>query len=86
VDGSGSAISRSQASFVCTACGHADNADVNAARVLLARGLEKIAVETTVTVCGGTAAREHPVKQKLRVARRGTRLTDKAKAESVGAG
>jgi putative transposase len=77
---------RSQASFVCTACGHADNADVNAARVLLARGLEKIAVETTVTVCGGTAAREHPVKQKLRVARRGTRLTDKAKAESVGAG
>lgn len=64
---------RSQASFVCTACGHADNADVNAARVLLARGLAKLAVEATVTVCGGTAARERPVKQKLRVARRGTR-------------
>lgn len=77
---------RSQASFVCTACGHADNADVNAARILLARGLSKLAVEATVTVCGGTAARERPVKQKLRVARRGTRPTDKAKAESVSAG
>jgi putative transposase len=64
---------RSQASFVCTACGHTDNADVNAARVLLARGLSKLAVEATVTVCGGSPAREAPAKQKLRVARRGTR-------------
>jgi len=77
---------QSQASFVCTACGHADNADVNAARVLLTRGLAKLAVEATVTVCGGTAARERPVKQKLRVARRGTSSIDKAKAESVSAG
>ena len=61
---------RSQASFVCTACGHADNADVNAARVLLVRGLSKIAVETTVTVCGGFAT-GRPAKQKLRVVRRG---------------
>lgn len=29
----------SQSEFRCTACGHADNADVNAARVILARGL-----------------------------------------------
>lgn len=64
---------RSQASFVCTACGHTDNADVNAARVLLARGLAKLAVEATVTVCGGKPAKEAPVKQKLRAVRRGCR-------------
>lgn len=64
---------RTQASFVCTACGHADNADVNAARVLLARGLAKLAVEATVTVCGGKPAKEAPVKQKLRAVRRGCR-------------
>ncbi len=77
---------RSQASFVCTACGHTDNADVNAARILLARGLAKLAVEATVTVCGGTAARERPVKQKLRVARRGTSQQAEAKASASGTG
>lgn len=64
---------RAQDVFLCTACGHFDNADINAARVLLARGLKKIAVEATVTVCGGIGARGRPVKQKLRVVRRGTR-------------
>lgn len=64
---------RSQDVFLCTSCGHFDNADLNAASVLLARGLKQIAVEATVTVCGGMPAREAPVKQKLRVVRRGTR-------------
>ncbi len=77
---------RSQASFVCAACGHADNADVNAARVLLTRGLAKLAVEATVTVCGGTAARERPAKQKLRVARRGTRPKVVANPTTIAVG
>ena len=55
--------------FCCTACGHAEDADVNAAKVILQRGL---AVETTVAGCGGSAI-GRPVRQQLRVARRGTR-------------
>jgi putative transposase len=55
-----------QARFVCTKCGHEGHADVNAARVLLSRGNHGGAV------CGGSAV-GRPVKQKLRVARRGTR-------------
>lgn len=31
-----------QAEFACVACGHADNADVNAARVLKARGIAQL--------------------------------------------
>lgn len=61
----------SQAVFACTACNHTDNADTNAARVQLHRGLAILAVEPTVTVCGG---RSRPVKQKLRAVRRGTSL------------
>lgn len=73
------AASRTEQSvFQCTACGHLDNADLNAARVLLARGLSVLAVESTVTVCGGSAAQGHPSKQKLRAARRGTRRSDVA--------
>lgn len=56
---------RSQASFVCTACGHAENADVNAAKVLLARGLKKIAVESTVTACGGLPCKGRRRSRKL---------------------
>ena len=64
------ALSRvSRGWFCCTACGHAECADTNAAKVILQRGL---AVETTVTSCGGSAA-GRPKKQQLRVARRGTR-------------
>jgi putative transposase len=58
---------RSQASFVCTACRHTENADTNAAKVLKIR-----AVETTASGCGGVSI-GRPVKQQLRAARRGTR-------------
>ena len=60
----------SQEQFVCTSCGVAEHADVNAAKVILQRGLR--AVESTATVCGGSGT-SRPAKQKLRVARRGTR-------------
>lgn len=33
---------QTQASFVCTDCGHKENADVNAAKVILARGLAQL--------------------------------------------
>ncbi len=62
--------------FVCTACGHTKHADTNASQVILSRWERETAVEPTVAVCGGTAARERPVKQKLRVVRRGTRHVD----------
>lgn len=60
---------KSQAEFACVACGVVDNADLNAAKVLLQRYL---AVESTVTGCGGFAARR-PAKQQLRVVKRGQR-------------
>ncbi len=72
---------REQDVFLCTACGHLDNADLNAARVLLARGeraividsfvraLSAFAVEATGTGCGGLAI-GRPKKQQRRVARR----------------
>jgi putative transposase len=49
----------SQSEFICTACGHADNADVNAAKVILSRGDHGIAV------CGGYPV-GGPMKQKQR--------------------
>lgn len=75
----------SQAVFACTSCGHRENADVNAAKVLLARGLAVLAVEATATVCGGLA-NGRPAKQKLRVARRGTQPKAVAKAPTLGSG
>lgn len=47
---------RSQSHFECMACGHTDNADVNAAKNILARGHRVLA-------CGGTAQQDRPVKQ-----------------------
>lgn len=63
---------REQDVFLCIHCGHFDNADINAAQVLLARGLHALTVERTVTGCGGLAT-ERPVKQQRRAARRRTR-------------
>jgi len=57
----------SQSKFVCVACGHQAHADINAAKVLLSRGTHGGAV------CGGSGAVGRPAKQKVRVARRGTR-------------
>ena len=57
----------SQAEFVCVACGHRDHADVNAAKVLLGRGIHGQAA------CGGSAEVGRPKKQELRVVRRGPR-------------
>jgi putative transposase len=76
---------RSQDAFLCTACGHLDNADTNAARVLLARGVRALAVEATVTGCGGLAA-GRPAKQQLRVVRRGTRAGGGLKAPCLSKG
>ena len=44
---------RNQATFRCVACGHAANADTNAAQVLLERGLTALSGATPG--CGGTA-------------------------------
>jgi putative transposase len=44
---------RNQAAFRCVACGHAANADTNAAQVLLERGLTALSGATPG--CGGTA-------------------------------
>ena len=73
--------SRKGERFACTnpKCNNIDHADVNAAKVILARGLIVLTVDPTVTVCGGLAARGRPAKQKLRVVRRGTRRDGKAK-------
>ena len=79
------AASRKGERFVCAKCGHCDHADVNAARVLLARGLVVLAVEPTVTVCGDAGARGRSKKQKLRVVRRGTHRDDAAKAAPLTA-
>ena len=57
---------RSQSEFQCVACGHRANADVNAAQVILRRGMHG------AEVCGGDAV-ARPAKQKLRVARRGSK-------------
>ncbi len=62
-----------QALFRCTACGHTEHADTHASKVLLARGISVLAVEPTVTGCGGIAARGRPSKQQLCVVRRTTR-------------
>lgn len=57
-----------QATFLCVACGLREHADVNAAKVILKRGLR--AVEPTVTGCGGSGT-SRPARQQLRVVRRG---------------
>jgi putative transposase len=43
---------RSQARFVCTGCGHADNADVNAAKNILSLGLKDLGGGGTLTSNG----------------------------------
>lgn len=63
---------REQDVFLCTACGHLDNADLNAAQVLLVRGMHALAAEAAGKVCGGDSE-GRPVKQKRAVARRRTR-------------
>jgi transposase len=52
----------SQARFSCRACGHRDNADVNAARVILAWALALIAEGSSVAARGGLAV-ERPMKR-----------------------
>ena len=47
----------SQARFSCRACGHTDNADINAARVILARALARTAGGSSVAARGGLAVR-----------------------------
>jgi putative transposase len=43
---------KTQESFVCVKCGHSENADVNAAKVILKRALELVAAGHAVTACG----------------------------------
>jgi putative transposase len=52
----------SQARFRCRACGRSDNADVNAACVILARALERTAGGPSVAARGGLAV-GRPVKR-----------------------
>ena len=75
---------KSQAEFACVACGVVEHADLNAAQVLLQRYL---AVESTVTGCGGFAT-GRPVKQQLRVVKRGQRTQglDSLKDPAFGPG
>lgn len=54
---------RSQSLFVCTKCNYTDNADVNAAKVILSRRIDGVAV------CGGSGALGLPAKQKSKPAR-----------------
>ena len=57
-----------QATFCCGRCGIVEHADTNAAKVILARGLQLTAVEPTVAACRGSATRR-PKKQEARSAR-----------------
>lgn len=57
---------RSQAVFRCTGCGHEENADTNASKVILKRGLT--AADHAVAACGGTGV-ARPMKQESRSAR-----------------
>lgn len=43
---------KTQESFICVQCGYAANADVNAAKVILKRGLSLVAAGHAVTACG----------------------------------
>jgi len=57
---------RSQSEFVCTACGHAENADVNAAKVLLKRRVNPSALPVEGSLLEGTLRS----RKSLRVSRR----------------
>lgn len=57
---------RSQSEFVCTACGHAESADVNAAKVLLKRRANRSVLPVEGTLLEGTLRS----RKRLRVARR----------------
>lgn len=59
--------SRNGERYQCRSCGHTAHADVNAARNILSRRTDGAAA------CGGSAEVRRPMKQELRVARRGTR-------------
>ena len=61
---------RSQAQFVCVACGHEDDADVNAAKNIMRAG-------QALSVCGGGPLGP-PAKQKPRAAREGRSRAAKA--------
>lgn len=78
------AENRKDQDFACIACGVLDNADLNAAKVLLQRYL---ADESTATGCEGFVIRR-PLKQQLRVVRRGQRTqgTDASKAPAFRPG
>ena len=69
VCGHGSKNNRlSQAMFCCQSCGFTLNADVNAARNILARGIKSMAAGQAVSVCGeippGVSAKQKPVRNR----------------------
>ena len=81
-------LARNGERYACTnpSCGNVDHADTNASKIVLARGLNVLAVDPTVTVCGDAGARGRSKKQKLRVVRRGTRRNGEVKALPFTAG
>ena len=55
---------KSQALFKCVACGHAENADVHAAKNILAAGHAVWLSDCSVAACGGDVRREAAARSK----------------------
>lgn len=78
------AASRQGIRFRCTACGHGDHADSNAAKVLKQRYEINIRRTGGEAACGGSPVRGGPMKQEPKPARARTQALKKPRAKSPG--